>query len=1540
MQEPGNNQRAVVLRSSGTSVVDFEPCAVLVSVRVAGFLAETEVTCQFTRPIEDALPDDIECYMMFPLGERSTVCGYAVDVDGNLVEAVVVPKDKARAAFESEVREKRAAAIAEQVEGNIFRVRIHPFRHGMSRTIKLVITEALEPSLSSATSYTHTFSVPLHVLSNLHLYSFKAVVATGQHTLTPVVYFDSIPASMHLVPSGKESISVREYILETELRDTHPPKATLIELIHPTASDVYEVISEAGSNAVFFCAQVMDSIKFRNPGLTLKRPEQVLLLWDTSRSSSDFDKTREFGVIKSLESLGAIPVTVTTFADQIVDEKEFTASQYKEILEYISGTVKDGATNIGSACLRASVSKKNTLCLLFSDGFSNWGKNKEEEKCQFPNPIFTLTSSAQANFSLLKRIAIHSGAFFINLNNSKSALDEILQPSMHFMYAADSSGRKMPDFFPSTPRILSFPFPIVGSTSPSTEDQQIFLHFQSSSREELVTRLEISKNPTNVTSGVVARFWAQQHVEELQLFYEQNDVIDKKVLHLARTYHFVTANASLIILETLEQYLRHGIEPPETLPNIRRQYLVQIALTQAELEKKTTLKGEKVFDMWKRRIFWWNSNYDGKTLQPQSRYFLKFASDTSRCNTDEDFILEMKSLSMRGPDETSPIGDVLDTSRVPTFSTGNNEVSETIRAVVIDAGHGFMKCGFSGKETPSSVFPTIVGRPGYHSHSPKDSFVGHDVYSVYHEYLSIKSPFSNGMVNNWDDMEKIWHYTFYNELRVAPEETPTLLTETPLNPKMNREKTCQLMFETFNTPAIYQTPQPPLSLYTTGRTTGMVLDIGDDTFYASPVYEAYTLPHAVQKCSLAGTHITDYLTTLLAANGSPTFKRTILEDIKESLCFVALDPQQPQLSSDDESSIFTLPDGQTLSLQNTRFEAPELLFNPSLGGLPAELSTPTLLETAILKCDADIRRSLWGNIVLAGGSTLLNGFQDRLLKEMKALAPTSTVVKVIAKPERRYNAWIGGSILSALESFQQSWTSKEEYDESGPAIVHRKCFGGDTVVSPIFSSHSIFTPSNQDLKAAKPSSGELLQETVILPSVQSTGCVAPTSSDDFDSSISPIPFPEVAPLSSPKLSTTLPSKPLPPPSVLALDITRGCLEQADDDALEDTNNNNNNNNVIPKEEAPPEAPPALPKKGGKGKKIVAASSRLHTPWDIQPILLTEKKPSRRTPICLSRLKFTPSSTLASTEQLKNDAASLHSCESDDIYTEFLSIISARPSLRYQTIFVLHAAIVAFHRNNDTAAKRILSNLVESTHDDVSILRAVSSVLIQFHHNDIALYLLEKVLQLRPEQPQSYRDLALVLVETEDETTRNDNLKRAIELLNEVIEKTWETRFDQIEIVALMEINSIHSHLASTGALAEIRPNIDARMLSDVRIDLRVVLSWNTDNTDVELIITEPSTDVCNSFNNHTRSGGLMSRNFSSGMGPTEWLVKKARPGLYTIQVKLHHSPNPSLTTVCSVSVFADYCDPKLQTCISRCTAFVSQSDPLSTVGTVLVPAGN
>eukprot|EP00274_Cyanoptyche_gloeocystis_P008289 CAMPEP_0196655176 /NCGR_PEP_ID=MMETSP1086-20130531/4918_1 /TAXON_ID=77921 /ORGANISM="Cyanoptyche gloeocystis , Strain SAG4.97" /LENGTH=374 /DNA_ID=CAMNT_0041987337 /DNA_START=198 /DNA_END=1322 /DNA_ORIENTATION=- len=367
-------------------------------------------------------------------------------------------------------------------------------------------------------------------------------------------------------------------------------------------------------------------------------------------------------------------------------------------------------------------------------------------------------------------------------------------------------------------------------------------------------------------------------------------------------------------------------------------------------------------------------------------------------------------------------------------------------AVVIDNGTGMVKAGIAGEDAPRCVFSSVVGKPRHPNVmigiGKKDCFIG-DEAQRNRGILALEFPMEHGIVTNWDDMEKIWHHTFYNELRVAPEEQPVLMTEAPMNPKKNREKMLSVMFEEFNVPAFYVSIQAVLSLYASGRTTGVVVDSGDGVTHIVPVYEGYALPHAIDRIDLAGRDLTDYLSRILTERGylfQSSAELQIVRDIKEKTCYVAEDfEKELARAGPTVEKEYELPDGQVVTVGTERFRCPEVLFAPELLGRDA-LGLHHSIYNCVNRCDVDVRRDLYSNIVLSGGTTMFPGIEARLAKEIAELAPMSTKVKIVAQPERKYAVWIGGSILATLQSFHHSWITQDEYHEHGPSIVHRKCF--------------------------------------------------------------------------------------------------------------------------------------------------------------------------------------------------------------------------------------------------------------------------------------------------------------------------------------------------------------------------------------------------------------------------------------------------------------------------------------------------------------------
>uniref|UniRef100_A0A7S2TMT5 Actin n=1 Tax=Lotharella oceanica TaxID=641309 RepID=A0A7S2TMT5_9EUKA len=293
-------------------------------------------------------------------------------------------------------------------------------------------------------------------------------------------------------------------------------------------------------------------------------------------------------------------------------------------------------------------------------------------------------------------------------------------------------------------------------------------------------------------------------------------------------------------------------------------------------------------------------------------------------------------------------------------------------------------------------------------------------------------------------MESIWSYTFDKQLVVDPKEKHVLRTQNPSNPTGHKDKMTDLMFDKFDVPAVYVAQDAVLALYAFGRSTGVVIDSGMNMSRVVPVYEGYHLPHAVNYLNLGGKDVTDHMVEMYTASG--TFTKNMYSDknellkimnrVKEACSYVSLYFDEDMKKN--ETKNFVLPDGKSINLKRT-FLSSEILFKPSFVGCEQH-SLSELIQASIAKCDSDVMKNLYSNILLAGGNTLLPGFGERIQSEVKSLAGEDygESVKVHAPSERHHSVWVGGSMMSTLSSHKHLWITKAEYEECGPSIIRRK----------------------------------------------------------------------------------------------------------------------------------------------------------------------------------------------------------------------------------------------------------------------------------------------------------------------------------------------------------------------------------------------------------------------------------------------------------------------------------------------------------------------
>eukprot|EP00455_Lapot_gusevi_P039308 TRINITY_DN4405_c0_g4_i1.p1 TRINITY_DN4405_c0_g4~~TRINITY_DN4405_c0_g4_i1.p1 ORF type:complete len:403 (+),score=66.51 TRINITY_DN4405_c0_g4_i1:101-1210(+) len=364
------------------------------------------------------------------------------------------------------------------------------------------------------------------------------------------------------------------------------------------------------------------------------------------------------------------------------------------------------------------------------------------------------------------------------------------------------------------------------------------------------------------------------------------------------------------------------------------------------------------------------------------------------------------------------------------------------RSVVIDAGSNMCKAGFGGDDAPRVVLPTLVLRPRKGMMwGSQQAYVG-DEYQGRRSKANLKRPIENGVITNWDDMETFWRHVFHNELRIAPEDHTILLADAPLSSQAQRQRTVQTMFETFCAPAVSLISQSILTLAASGLSTGLVLHSGHGFSHAVPVHNDTIDRTAIERTDISGEKLITYLVDLLAERGyalTSLAEREIVRDIKEKLAYVAVDFDQEMSLGEGswQDKKYELPDGQELSIGKECFRCPEALFQPALAGVETA-SIQQIIFDSIMRCDENIRSSMFSNIVLEGGSTMFANMAERLTKEIKTLAAPNTQVKVSAPTPRKYSVWIGGSILASLSTFQQMQITRQEYDEFGPEVVHRK----------------------------------------------------------------------------------------------------------------------------------------------------------------------------------------------------------------------------------------------------------------------------------------------------------------------------------------------------------------------------------------------------------------------------------------------------------------------------------------------------------------------
>ncbi|XP_033755512.1 actin, clone 302-like isoform X3 [Pecten maximus] len=363
---------------------------------------------------------------------------------------------------------------------------------------------------------------------------------------------------------------------------------------------------------------------------------------------------------------------------------------------------------------------------------------------------------------------------------------------------------------------------------------------------------------------------------------------------------------------------------------------------------------------------------------------------------------------------------------------------EEADCVVLDNGSHKIKAGYAGNDCPIHTFRTVIGTPLHKDQTidgvSKKCYVGDQAIQNM-DALDIRRPIERGIVTDWEAMETVWTHVFDN-LSVKPSDKDILLTEPQMNPKSNREKMVQIMFEKIQPRGMYVISSNVLSHYANGRVSGLLIDSGFEVTSVVCIYEGYEVTQSMFRSDIGGNDITNYLIELLGKRGFAFTTAEEIEEVnmmKERCAYVSTNPEAEKV--DDIKKDYTCSNGTTVCLGEERFQCMEAMFDPSLIGSKA-CGIHELILKSIKACPVHVRADIYVNVLISGGNTMVAGLIDRIDQELRKALPVNLRKRVIAPPERLYSTWIGGSILSSLTTAQSMWMRLEDYDEFGPNIVY------------------------------------------------------------------------------------------------------------------------------------------------------------------------------------------------------------------------------------------------------------------------------------------------------------------------------------------------------------------------------------------------------------------------------------------------------------------------------------------------------------------------
>lgn len=544
-----------------------------VDVKIAGTIAITTMEMTFRNNNSRLLEGEL----IFPLPEGVSISRYALDINGRMREAVPVEKEKAVQVFEEIERRQVDPGLLEKVEGNNFRTRIYPMPANGTRTIII----AYEEELSFNSNHLVRYHLPLdHKKPVDH---FKLDVSVLQSAIQP---------QLEEGPDDELQFKAWNNNYTASITKQHfiPERSLTITL--PKVPDNTEVMmQQAGGNYYFLVNS------FPQKGSRTKvMPREITVLWDASLSGLNRGRTKELALLgeylkKADNVLVHLAVINNTFRE--AGRYRVQNGNWHELKTVIEGLNYDGGTNYSRITFPASEEY-----LFFTDGMSSLSA----QDIPLPNkPVYTISTAARSDFSYLQFIAQKTGGSFINLGALKTSEAAQLLTQQPLQFIGIKRNRLVSETYPSMPEPVLNNFSVAGiATEPKATITLQFGYGTTVTTEKTVT-LDFSKQEAGAVN--LARVWAQKKLGELDVQYDQNKEL---ITFLGKQFSIVTRNTSLIVLETVNDYVRYEIEPPAEL---RSQYDQMIKQQLVQREGRLQLTLANALQQLNTLVTWWNRNF-------------------------------------------------------------------------------------------------------------------------------------------------------------------------------------------------------------------------------------------------------------------------------------------------------------------------------------------------------------------------------------------------------------------------------------------------------------------------------------------------------------------------------------------------------------------------------------------------------------------------------------------------------------------------------------------------------------------------------------------------------------------------------------------------------------------------------------------------------------------------------------------------------------------------------------------------------------------